>query len=278
MMLTLAVLVALAPPPKLSCSVAYAEDTETGEVLFERNADKVHAVASITKLMAMRVVINHQIDLSQKTRILKSDYLATKTGSRSRLIVGRLYKNRDLLHAALLGSDNRAVVALGRAVGLDIKSFARAMNDEARALGMVHTRFVEPTGIEHKNVSTGREIAKLLRAIMSMPKLASVTRLATYNTESKERSGRQLKYNNTNVLTRQEKFHVLAGKTGFNSAAGWSVTMSFQLKSGRKISVVVLGTPGKFMRFRDARRIHDYVAALPWSKPRPDLLPASVVQ
>ena len=277
-MLTLAVLVALAPPPKLSCSVAYAEDTETGEVLFERNADEVHAIASISKLMAMRVVLKHKIDLTAETRILKGDYLVTKKGSRSRLIVGRKYKNRDLLHAALLGSDNRAVVALGRAIGLNVKSFAKAMTEEARALGMVHTRFVEPTGIEHKNVSTGREVAKLLRAVMATPELAAVTRLATYKTEAKERYGRPLKYNNTNVLTRQEKFHVLAGKTGFNSAAGWSVTMALKLKSGRSVSVVVLGTPGKFMRFRDTRRIHNYVASLPWSKPQPDLLPASVSQ
>ncbi len=249
---------AVAPPPaKVSARVALAVDVDTGEVLAERGCDRPHAIASLTKLMALKVIWQHGLDLDGATIMIAGDYEVTKGGARSRLVTGRPYRNRDLLHAALLGSDNRAVIALGRAVGLPYDALVAAMNAEARQMGLTHMHFVDPTGIDHGNVALGTEVVALMKAVMDMPTLAAVTRTQTWLTESRERSGRPLQYRNTNLLVHDDKRQVLVGKTGFNSAAGWSVATIIQ-QEHRRLGVVVLGTTGKYLRFRDAKLLEKF--------------------
>jgi D-alanyl-D-alanine endopeptidase (penicillin-binding protein 7) len=263
------VLSALTAPPRLSARVAVVMDLDTDVVLFQRHAEQVHAIASISKLMALRVVVRRGLDWKGSTTIIKDDVVQTRGGARSRLIIGRSYRNADLVRAALLGSDNRSVLALGRSVGLGADVFAAAMTIEAKGLGLEHTVFADPTGINHGNRSTGLEVAKILRAVLAMPELASITRLKKWKTAAKERSGIPLIYRNTNALVHKEDREVLAGKTGFNSAAGWCVASAIQLPSGRRVAVVVLGTPTKYTRFRDSFRLEQWVVKQPWSRPEP---------
>jgi D-alanyl-D-alanine carboxypeptidase len=269
MIVTLAVLSALTAPPKLSARVALVMDLDNDAVLFQKNAEQVHAIASIGKLMALRVVVRRGFDWKGTTPIIKDDVAQTRGGARSRLITGRSYRNADLVRAALLGSDNRAVLALGRSVGLGADVFAAAMTIEAKALGLEHTVFADPTGINHGNRSTGLEVAKMLQAVLAMPELASITTLQKWKTAAKERSGIPLIYRNTNALVHKEGRDVLVGKTGFNSAAGWCVASAIQLPSGRRVAVVVLGTATKYTRFRDSYRLEKWVVKQPWSPPEP---------
>ena len=257
-------------PPRVTARVAAAIDLDSGEVLFDKNATAPHAIASITKLLAVRVILGRDLDLEAETEMVPSDYENTKGGARSRLMTGHPYKHRDLLHAALLGSDNRAIVALGRAVGLEFDELVEAMNREARELGLTRTHFGDPTGIDHANTSTAAEVVAMLRAALEVPGLAEISRSKTWAASASERSGRPLVYRNTNLLVHDDIRQVLVGKTGFNSAAGWCVATAIRLKSGRRVGLVVLGTSGKYVRFRDAKRIEAWVAKLPYEpKPRP---------
>lgn len=255
--LTVASALLLAPPgpDRVSARVAVVVDLDSGDVLHAVGAAAPHAIASLSKLMAIKVIWHRGLDLSGSTIMIRNDSRATRGGARSRLITGAPYRNRDLLHAALLGSDNRAVVALGRAVGLSPEELVDAMNAEALELGFVHMQFEDPTGIDHGNVALATEVVGLMKAVLSIPELAAVTRKQTWLTESLERSGKPLEYRNTNLLVHDSARRVLVGKTGFNSAAGWSVCSVIRLQSGRRVGIVVLGTSGKYLRFRDAKKL-----------------------
>ncbi len=260
--MTLAVLVAAliesAPPTGLSARVAYVQDLDSGEVLYRRGGTSRHAIASISKLMAMRVVLARAPDLDATTEMLASDRENTRGGSRSRLLLGRHYTNRDLLHAALLGSDNRAVLALGRAVGLSRAAFTEAMNAEAAALGL-KLHFGDPTGIDHANAGTPEAVVGLLKAAADVPLLAAIARKPTYTTTSRGPGVRRITYVNTDAFAHGDRWDVIVGKTGFNSAAGWSVAVAVKL-DGRRVGVVILGSRSKVSRFGDARRVLAQVA------------------
>ncbi len=247
----------------------------SGELLFEKGDARPHAIASLTKLLALRVIWKHNLDLAGSTTMIKTDYLLTKGGARSRLRTGHAYRHEDLVHAALLGSDNRAVVALGRGVGLDAKALVAAMNDEAKALGLQHTKFIDPTGIDHGNQATAAEVVAMLRAVSDIPALAAVTRKKTWQTGALERSGRPLAYRNTNLLVHHETRKVLVGKTGFNSAAGWCVASVIQLRNGRRVAIAVIGSSGKYMRFRDARKLESWAARQPYAPVKAAVDPAA---
>ncbi len=180
------------------------------------------------------------------------DWKVAEGGCRTRLRVGRSYRNIDLLYAAILSSDNRAVPALGRAAGLSPGALTRAMNRKVRALGLRKTHFVEPTGISHDNVSTAWEMITILRAasryrilrrVMSTPS-RTITEMGT---------GRKITYFNTNVLSRSSGWRIFATKTGFNDAAGYSVAFAYTDRVLGNVAVVVLGSSSKWQRFRDAR-------------------------
>ena len=130
----------LSPPPVISAPVALVADLESDEILMTKGSMGSHAIASITKLLSLRVIFRSGLDLDEETKMESSDWTHTVGGARTRLVKGRSYKNNDLVNAALLGSDNRAVVALGRAVGLSHAQLVQAMNVEAEKLGLLHAQ------------------------------------------------------------------------------------------------------------------------------------------
>jgi len=268
MFAAIAVALFLSPPPEISAPVALVADLESEEILLMKGKMEPHAIASITKLLALRVVVRAGLDLGGKTTMLASDWAHTKGGARTRLVRGATYENTDLLHAALLGSDNRAVVALGRSAGLNHAELVQAMNTEAKSLGLLGAHFTDVTGISHANRMTPLSIVTLLESTLAAPVIASVSRKNEYETRARERSGRPLVYRNTNLLVRDKTMDVLVGKTGFNSAAGWSVAAIVALSNQRRVAIIVLGTSGKHMRFRDARRLARWVETIPWAPAR----------
>src|SRR5262249_24858604 len=136
---------------------------DAGHEVYARRPDKERPIASISKLCATLVVIERGLELEGLTTLTRDDADGAKGGARSRLLEGMTVSNRDLLHAALMGSDNRAIPALGRAVKLSPSQLTAAMNAKARELGLKNTRFREPTGLSIENVSTPRETIAMLK-------------------------------------------------------------------------------------------------------------------
>ena len=160
---------------------ALVVDLDTGQEIYAHKPDQTRPIASISKLAAVLVVMDKGIELEGLTTIKKVDAEVARGGAPSRLLEGMTLSNRDLLHAALMGSDNRAVSALGRAVGLSASPFAQAMTKKATELGLRHTRFREPTGLSPENVSSPRETIDLLRAVMKHPILGAIVKRPEYD-------------------------------------------------------------------------------------------------
>jgi serine-type D-Ala-D-Ala endopeptidase (penicillin-binding protein 7) len=164
--------------------------------------------------------------------------------------------NRDLLHAALLGSDNRAVSALGRAVGLSAAPLAEAMTRKAQQIGLKHTRFREPTGLSPENVSTPREILAMLRAAMANPILGPVLRRVEYDAHPVARAA--IRYVNTHRPAHRSSTEILGGKTGYNDAARYCLVLASRV-DGHNYGMAFLGTEGKLTRFGDVARMTDWI-------------------
>src|SRR4029078_6380200 len=147
---------------------------ETGTTVFAHTPDRERPIASIWKLSEMLIVVDRNLELEGLSTINHSDTEVAKNGAKSRLLEGMTLSNRDLLHAALMGSDNRAVPALGRAVKLTPAQMVVAMNAKAKQLGLKNTRFQEPTGLSVNNVSTPREVIVMLKHVIANPVLGPI--------------------------------------------------------------------------------------------------------
>ena len=248
--------------PNIQAQAAVVIDLTTGELLHAKNPDEVRSIASISKLMAMLVVLDHNLDLDGETTINDSDLLIARHGARSRLPKGMAFTNRDLIHAALMASDNRAVPALGRAVGLDPAHLTAEMNKKAKALGLKHTHYEDPVGLNYGNVSTPRDVAGMLKAAIAQPLISEITHKAQYVAHPVGKPGWAIEYNNTDIIARSSKWEVLAGKTGYTDVALYCLAIAarFAVKETKHdVAMVFLGAVGKMTRFGDFQRVAQWL-------------------
>jgi D-alanyl-D-alanine endopeptidase (penicillin-binding protein 7) len=229
---------------------------ETGREIYARNPDKERPIASISKLAAVLTIADKGLELDGLSTIDKTDLDVARGGARSRLFDGMTLSNRDLLHAALMGSDNRAIPALGRAVKLSPSQLTAAMNAKARALGLKNTRFFEPTGLSANNVSTPRETIKMLRALMDHPMLGPITQRVEYDAHPVGKA--PIRYINTDHAASRGNIQVLAGKTGYNDVARYCLVVATRV-DGRLYFMSFLSNEGKLTRFGDVARVADWL-------------------
>lgn len=244
----------VAKGPYLNLKAALLVNYENGEVIYAKNANTPRSVASLSKLVAAMVIIDKQLDLKQTQKISRAD---SRNSSRSRLSVGFELTLYDLMHAALMNSDNRATRALARAVCGSIEEFAKEMNKKVRSLGLKETVFYEPTGLDSRNVSTAVEIAKILHYAYDYELIREITAKKKYQVKIVNRKNTLRQMANTNLLI-HSKYKVLAGKTGYIRAADYCLTALVKNKNGDRLTLVVLGVPGDKLRFKEARRLIDW--------------------
>ncbi|MBC7940672.1 MAG: D-alanyl-D-alanine endopeptidase [Chitinophagaceae bacterium] len=238
---------------ELKSSVALVVDQDTDEVLFSKNPGAVLPIASITTLMTALVVTEAGQSLDEMLTVSQDDVSAT-AGSSSRLRPGTQLSRGEMLHLALMSSENRAAHLLGRSHPGGIEPFVAAMNAKARALGMTDTRYVEPTGLSSNNQSSARDLAKLVRAASEHPIIRD---LSTSQEHMVSVGARQLQFRSTNALVRNPEWEIGLQKTGYIAAAGRCVVMQAQL-AGRKLIMVLLDSAGKYSRTGDAERIRKW--------------------
>jgi D-alanyl-D-alanine endopeptidase (penicillin-binding protein 7) len=233
---------------------------DSGRTVYAKNPDKERPIASISKLAATLAVVDKGLELEGLSTINKGDIEVAKGGARSRLLEGMTLSNRDLQHAARMGSDNRAIPALGRAVKLTPPQLTAAMNAKARQLGLKNTRFHEPTGLSTGNVSTPRETIAMLREVIAHPVLGPITRRAEYDAHPVGKP--PLRYNNTDHPAQRGNVQVLGGKTGYNDDARYCLVVATKI-DGRAYYMSFLGNEGKLTRFGDVARVADWIVSHP---------------
>jgi len=240
----------------LKSSAALVIDQDTREVLFSKNDHAVLPIASITKLMTGMLVSEAHLPMDELVTITQDD-VDTEKGSSSRLRVGTTLARGELLHLALMSSENRAAHALGRTYPGGLATFVSMMNAKARILGMNDTRYVEPTGLSSQNQSSAQDLALLVNAASSNPLVRELTTSPNYQVEV---GNRVLQYNTTNRLVKSPDWEIGVQKTGFINEAGQCLVMQTKI-AGRKLIMVFLDSAGKFSRIADAERVRRWVEA-----------------
>jgi len=244
----------------LRSSVALVVDQDTKEVLFSKNESAVLPIASITKLMTGLLISEAHLPMDEVIAISQED-VDTEKGSSSRLRVGAELSRGELLHLALMASENRAAHALGRTYPGGITTFVSLMNARAKMLGMGDTRYVEPTGLSSKNQSSARDLATLVNFAHGDPMLRELSTSTGYQVEVGHRT---LQYNNTNRLVKNPAWDIGLQKTGYISEAGQCLVMQAKV-AGRKLIMVFLDSAGKLSRIADAERVRRWIESNPAS-------------
>ena len=238
----------------LKSGVALVIDQDTHEVLFRKNDRAVLPIASLTKLMTGLVVSEARLPMDELITISQDD-VDTEKNSRSRLSVGSVLPRGELLHLALMSSENRAAHALGRTYPGGLQTFVSVMNAKARILGMSNTRYVEPTGLSSSNQSSAQDLALLVNAAS---RDAMVRQYSTSSEYQVEVGNRVLQYTTTNRLVRNPDWDIGVQKTGYISEAGQCLVMQTRI-AGRKLIMVFLDSTGKFSRIGDAERVRRWI-------------------
>lgn len=241
-------------PLDLSASVALVVDQETSEVLFSKNDTAVLPIASLTKLMTGLVIADANLSLDEPITITQEDAMVYRP---SRLGVGSTLSRGELMHLALMSSENRAAHALGRTFPGGSDHFVRRMNAKAVELGMLDTRYVEPTGLSSRNQSSARDLATLVSAAYERPILRD---LSTTPSHQLDLGRKTLQYNNSNRLIRSPEWDIGLQKTGYIAEAGRCLVMQARV-AGRQLIMVFLDSAGKLSRAQDAERVRRWVEA-----------------
>lgn len=239
----------------LHSEIALVQDLQSATVLYEKNSEEIRPIASITKLMTALVVAEAGQDMDEMLEISREDVDTLKNSS-SRLAIGSKLSRTDMLHLALMSSENRAAHSLGRHYPGGLPAFIRAMNDKARALGMRQTNFVEPTGLNSQNVSSPQDLVKLLQATAQHPIIHRYTTSEQYTVQPTR--GRDLNFSNTNRLVKNDKWDIQISKTGFINEAGECLVMLTKI-DGRDVAIVLLNAQGRYSRIGDAVRLRNLV-------------------
>jgi len=258
-----------ASTPRLSAHSVLVFDQATGQPLLEKNATLQTPIASITKLMTAMLVIDAGQPLDETITITDADRDTLK-GTGSRLAIGARYTRGQLLHLALIASDNRAAHALGRTYPGGMERFVATMNRTARALDMHDTVYVEPTGLSSGNRSTALDLARLVGyAHQNYPEINHISTAGSYTLgtqrvvvrtkhKNKQVQYRPVAFNNTNRFTRADDWHIGLSKTGFINEAGHCLVMQAQV-ADRDVIIVLLDAQGTSNRAGDVTRIKEWL-------------------
>lgn len=243
---------ATAPTQELASGSALLVDLNSNQILYSSNPDLQVPIASVTKLMTAMVVLDAKQPLDEQLDIVIRD-VAEMRGVYSRVRIGSQLSRSDMLLLTLMSSENRAAASLAHHYPGGVPAFVAAMNAKARALGMQHTRFREPTGLSEHNLSTANDLVRLVRAAEQFPLIGQYSSTREH-VQQFARPRYSLGFRNTNSLVHKDNWSIQLTKTGFTNAAGHCLVMRTQM-AGKPVAFVVLDAFGKYTHMADANRL-----------------------
>jgi D-alanyl-D-alanine endopeptidase (penicillin-binding protein 7) len=242
--------------PKLKSSSVLIIDQSDSSVLYSRHADQPAPIASITKLMTALVVLDAHQSLTERLEITSAETDLPR-GGMSRLVVGTVLTRGDLMHLALMSSENRAAHALGVNYPGGVPALVMAMNRKAAALGMTSAHFVDPTGLSSENVASPEDLSKLVIAASHNPSIREYSTDQRYTVPVRRHL---VEFHNTDNLVANPAWNIIVQKTGYITEAGKCLVMEAVIE-GRNVVIVLLDSVGKLTRVADAKRVKSWMEA-----------------
>lgn len=216
-------------------------DRSSNKITEEKSIYEAMPIASVTKLMTAYVVLESKADLNEKVTIRRQKIEGSPV-----LKDGMQVTRNELLHLALISSDNLAAKMLAVAHPQGYDSFIAEMNATAQRLGMKSTSYIEPTGLL-PNTSTAWDLHLLNTAVSKYSVFRDAAMSKTSNQEAQNKKGlwQRLVIRNTNAFAGE--YDIKVGKTGFTNPAGWCISMLIR-HQGQEFDLIVLGSPSKKVR------------------------------
>ncbi len=243
--------------PALRSASALVINAE-GNVIYGKDIDTVRPIASITKLMTAMVVLDSGLDLNEKITVTKADRdLVQLTGSR--LEYGASLSRREMILIAIMSSENRAATALGRNYPGGMTAFVKQMNNKAASLGMDNSHFADPAGLHVENMSTARDLMKMVTAAQGYALIRKASTTTRIEIRPYAKRG-PLVYGNTNRLLKNKTWDIALSKTGYINEAGRCLVMQANIE-GEQVSIVLLNSFGKLTPFGDSNRLRKWMLA-----------------
>jgi serine-type D-Ala-D-Ala endopeptidase (penicillin-binding protein 7) len=246
-----------APEPRLKSSSVLILDQSDSSVLYSRNSDVAAPIASITKLMTALVVLDAKQPMDEPLEITEAELDLPKQNV-SRLAVGTVLTRGDLMHLALMASENRAAHALGANYPGGVPALVKAMNAKAAALGMQNARFADPTGLSSENVASPEDLSKL---VIAASHNAVIREYSTDRSYTVRVHRHLVEFRNTDNLVANPTWNIIVQKTGYIAEAGKCLVMEAVIE-GRNVVIVLLDSFGKYTRVADAKRVKSWMESL----------------
>jgi D-alanyl-D-alanine endopeptidase (penicillin-binding protein 7) len=240
--------------PKLRSSSVLIVDQSNSSVLYSRRSDVAAPIASITKLMTALVVLDARQPLDQPIAITEEETDLPRGGV-SRLSVGTVLTRGDLMHLALMSSENRAAHALGVNYPGGLPALVGAMNAKAASLGMVTAHFVDPTGLSSENVASPEDLSKLVLAASKNSHIRAYSTDPSYTVQVRKHP---VEFHNTDNLVKNPAWNIIVQKTGYIAEAGRCLVMEAVIE-GRNVIIVLLDSAGRLTRVADAQRVRNWM-------------------
>ena len=242
--------------PQLRSAAFFVANQTTGHVILEHKSESVLPIASITKLMTAMVVLDGGQSLSDELSVSEDD-IDTLKGSSSRLAPGTRLTRDEMLRLALMSSENRAASSLARYYPGGEAAFVDAMNVKARMIGLTDTHFADSTGLNPANVSSPRDLARMVGAAAAYPLIREASTTAERYVQI---GSRMQRFGNTNSLVRSPEWEIGLSKTGYIREAGRCLVMqAWVLK--QPVIIVLMDSDGRYSRTADAVRIKKWIEA-----------------
>lgn len=243
--------------PKLKSSSVLIIDQSDSSVLYSRNSDVAAPIASITKLMTALVVLDAKLPMDEPLAITEAELNLPKQNV-SRLAVGTVLTRGDLMHLALMSSENRAAHALGANYPGGLRAFVAAMNAKAAQLGMRSAHFADPTGLSSENVASPEDLSKLVIAASRNAVIRDYSTDPSYTVRVRRH---RVEFRNTDRLVKNPGWNIIVQKTGYIAEAGKCLVLEAVIQ-GRNVVIVLLDSLGKYTRVADAQRVKSWMESL----------------
>jgi serine-type D-Ala-D-Ala carboxypeptidase (penicillin-binding protein 5/6) len=267
-----AISVTLAKVPDIQATTAFVFDGDTGEIYYTKDADVERPMASTTKVMTALLAIEAGGLYRAVTIGADAEALAVPGSSRMGVSAGEKIRLRDLLYGLLLPSGNDAAVAIADEVGGSEAAFVDLMNARARELGLTHTHYTNPHGLndDPNHYSSARDLATLEAAALKLPEFVKIASMPHYSIpETRTHKGYELQTGNDLLAGSRSPYPgAIGGKPGYTVAARYTMAFSAR-RHGHLIVGAVLGEPSWQVRTDDMRTLLDWGFAHVGVRPAP---------
>jgi D-alanyl-D-alanine endopeptidase (penicillin-binding protein 7) len=242
----------------IEASKAVLYDPKAQVFLYEKNADEVQAIASITKLMTALVVLDQEPDWDKVYELKAID---RREGGRIHLFLGDKVTIEDLFNVSLVSSANTATIALVHALDLTEAEFVDLMNAKAKELALTNTHFADPVGLSAENVSSARELALLSKEAFSNNLIKDTLSQIKYSFQTKQ--GKTVAVESTNKLLEEDlgasNLEIIAGKTGYIKEAGFCFSALYGDKNSGELITIILDSETVSSRFNDSLKLSKWI-------------------